>query len=758
MVIEINYVSELPLEKLQYVLDRGANIEGICITSEIGHVVRYSVDDYKKIYLKLNELIEGIDDNWSNAKKFVMIYKRMTENIEYDYIAAYPNTLSVKDKIYAKKEVVNCRGLKNGLLFGKCVCQGYSEIMRNACSLKGVRAVEIDGKRHSWNQVEIDSNKWIEIDATWGCEKPIEYIGKNKTEFWKEHGLDEGHLFEKENVVINFDLAEFINSEFGINASWYSKDEEKKFIDLIEKRDIYKQDIKAELSELMVDINKRKEFEEQCGYNIKKLIEFGFSADEIETTIQYKYDPKTGEEIDRKKIVDDMVEQRKIKIKALEKECGHTIDELRQMGFKEGEINVLQDVNYFSMTGEKINKKEIVEEKAKLLRNNEGELTIEGKKQMIKYLARDLRPTVAKEINELILEDSITYEEACEIIKFKQGKSDIETVKKIQKRMFKRINEKFDQEFERECGYTIEKLRELGFSNREISEMEKKYDIYLGTVLNRKKIVERKIKEKEKQKRLLLKPRERKFNSRITELITEEKYGEFTPVIQEYLSRALNEYNLSPEFVDVFTNNCKTVKVGKMSEQLDGDMEQCSISKQKIIISDKIVKDAKDKKTDKAYEYISHILNHEIMDVLLQDIPNVGNTLTEAIAETASLKTSFGKDEEKIKKYKEEIPGYGNITFGVNILATAMGVSEKEFLQLAFEHKINDVLEKQLGSKDTAYSFLYEINKNLENIEKATFDKKYTKKEQEDIKKDAYHAIYVKRKGTFKTKNYKHKK
>ena len=45
----------------------------------------------------------------------------------------------------------------------------------------------------------------------------------------------------------------------------------------------------------------------------------------------------------------------------------------------------------------------------------------------------------------------------------------------------------------------------------------------------------------------------KKMNNRTKEYITEEKYGEFTPLIQEYLNRALNEYNLSPEFIDIFS-------------------------------------------------------------------------------------------------------------------------------------------------------------------------------------------------------------
>lgn len=103
-----------------------------------------------------------------------------------------------------------------------------------------------------------------------------------------------------------------------------------------------------------------------------------------------------------------------------------------------------------------------------------------------------------------------------------------------------------------------------------------------------------------------------------------------------------------------------------------------------------------------------------------------------------------------MKNYREETLGYGNITFGVNILAAAMGVSEKEFLQLAFEHRINETLEKQLGSKDTAYRYLYEINRELEKIRRATFEEKHTKKEMDAIQTEAYHAIYIRRKRTYK--------
>lgn len=246
-----------------------------------------------------------------------------------------------------------------------------------------------------------------------------------------------------------------------------------------------------------------------------------------------------------------------------------------------------------------------------------------------------------------------------------------------------------------------------------------------------------------------------KMNERIKEIITEDKYGEFTPIVQKYLNRALNEYNLSPEFVDLFAKSCKTIEIGSMPKEIEWALGLTVYAEKKIIISNKIYKIAKKEKNDNIYEYVSHILNHEIMHMLLQNIPGIGNALTEAITEVAASRTSFGKDKGKMKEYREETHGYSNITFGANILAAAMGVSEKEFLQLAFEHKIYEKVAKELHSKERANKFLYEINKELEIVRRATLEEKHTDEELKNIQTKAYHAIYIKRKRIFKFKNFK---
>lgn len=496
MVININYISELPIEKLNERINKGEKIDGIRVTSEIGHSITYSIKDYKKIYKKMNELIDGIDQNWSNEKKFVIIYKRITANIKYDYMAIYEGKFNILKKTYARKERDNCRSLKNGLLYGKCVCQGYAEILRNACSLLGVKAIEIGDIEHSWNQVQMSDGKWIEIDATWGYEDPIGYIGENKENFWSEHGRMEEDIFKKENEVKNFDLVKFINSEFGLNVSWYSKNELIRFISLIEIRDVYKKNIKDRLSDKLIKkIIDRQEFEQETGCTIKKLKDLGFPDDKIKK-MQCKTDRKTGKKLDRRKNVQNYLKDELKKIEEIMNACGYTIEEMRKMGIKEKDIQVLQN-NYNSTLEERKIKTENIEEKISLYDTEKTLSTLE-------YYTRGLHPKIEEILWNYRSSKQITPQEAIIIAKFQKGEeSYINVIDAIHKRIIRENENKFHQRmvdaFERECGYTTERLIELGFYKDEIEGLLGWFDERTGKRLNRKKIVEKRIKERKKE-------------------------------------------------------------------------------------------------------------------------------------------------------------------------------------------------------------------------------------------------------------------
>lgn len=148
---------------------------------------RYLPEEYSVLYERLLDLVKDIDSDLSEEQRVMILYKRVAKKIEYDFTAAYPINSSEEAR-YAKNEQANSRSLKNGLLYGKCLCAGYAEILRNACSLIGIEAqcADIFFKKtvrmwneekqkvvekqieigHEWCKIKIDG-VWYNFDACW---------------------------------------------------------------------------------------------------------------------------------------------------------------------------------------------------------------------------------------------------------------------------------------------------------------------------------------------------------------------------------------------------------------------------------------------------------------------------------------------------------------------------------------------------------------------------------------------------------------
>lgn len=507
MNIEINSIAELSIDELEK-LEKKEKINRITVLGH--HKTSVSPRDYKRIYRKMQELTDGIQQDWSRTKKFVLIYRRISRNIVYDYAAAYPE--GAIQAVYSEKETDNCRNLKNGLLQGKCVCAGYAEILRNACLLKGVPAIEIDGPagngNHAWNQVEIDNKKWIEVDPTWDHKSGTRYIGTNKEQFLKKHGRyydTVGSLIESnEQEISNFDLTAFINEEFGLDMQ-YSPQEQNDFIALLDMRDTQGLDIGEQLNELIERVKLRtreeQEFEQECGYTIHELTELGFTEDEIET-MQANFDEKTGEKVNRREVVHQYVENKskqKLKEQEFEQECGYTMEQLADFGFTEEEISSMQ-AKFDSQTGIRINRREVVERKiAEKNEKSTNEPTVtltEEEKENLKLQCQNLHPQVLKIIIKEIEAGYIPFEDACLIIEYIKGNETRDKANELQEKRVKLVQESYRKIFENECGYTIEQLLQMGFSKEEIENLQINYDSRTGIKLDRKKIVEEAIRKK----------------------------------------------------------------------------------------------------------------------------------------------------------------------------------------------------------------------------------------------------------------------
>ncbi len=183
----INNVTELSLEELDKEEYNHIEIdlakEGekrVTVTNYI-----YSPEEYKAILSELHNLTDDIPKDLPQDQKVMAIYERISSNIEYDYPAVYPE--NEEEEEYSKKEINNSGSLKNGLLYGKAVCAGYAEIMRNACLMVGLEAECADGFLdrkekggwHRWTKVKIDG-EWYNFDPCWDHDqykegKPPEY-------------------------------------------------------------------------------------------------------------------------------------------------------------------------------------------------------------------------------------------------------------------------------------------------------------------------------------------------------------------------------------------------------------------------------------------------------------------------------------------------------------------------------------------------------------------------------------------------------
>lgn len=123
----------------------------------------YDIDEYIAILDKLKQITKGVTKDMPEEKRFAIIYERICKGIEYDGVAANPKT--PEEEEYSKRVKDTSRNLRNGLLEGKCVCVGFSEILRNALALCGIDSEYVGNRNHAWNKVKLNG-EWFNVDAT----------------------------------------------------------------------------------------------------------------------------------------------------------------------------------------------------------------------------------------------------------------------------------------------------------------------------------------------------------------------------------------------------------------------------------------------------------------------------------------------------------------------------------------------------------------------------------------------------------------
>jgi len=151
----------------------------------------YSFDEYKMCRAKIDELLESVimplDNEPDREKKIYMqVMQRLAEHIKYNHDIGYKTIAG---------------NMIGGLLERECVCEGYSEIVRNTLACCGIETISVTGEPekgedHTWNQVKLDG-KWYNMDLTWAREYlikgiPVQLLLNDKDFASGEHQVKSG--------------------------------------------------------------------------------------------------------------------------------------------------------------------------------------------------------------------------------------------------------------------------------------------------------------------------------------------------------------------------------------------------------------------------------------------------------------------------------------------------------------------------------------------------------------------------------------
>lgn len=193
-IVEISDVSKINIEELK-VLKQKPYQQEIAITRPLTTDIKfcsYDIDTFEEIVKKVNEYTSEIDKNAPQLEKFMKIYQMVGANIEYDRIAATKKADINDENLY------NSRKLTNGLLRGKAVAAGYTDILSQLLKSVNIDAKEVSlkdktGHVHYINIVYIDGKAYY-ADITKDsyqikANKELKYCLKSEDDIKKEYSI-----------------------------------------------------------------------------------------------------------------------------------------------------------------------------------------------------------------------------------------------------------------------------------------------------------------------------------------------------------------------------------------------------------------------------------------------------------------------------------------------------------------------------------------------------------------------------------------
>ena len=200
--ITVSNVTEfMNLEEIHSICEKNPNY--IVYVNSDGRYNSYKIKDYEEIMNRLNYLVGDIRKELPEKERFARVYERVARSMSYDNAAAYPET--EEEHRYANLNKMDSRNLKNGLIYGRCVCAGFAEILRNALCMLGIEAKYVSGE--CGYKTEEEMKREFKINQNGEYED-------NKGEVWKASSSKAG-LYYSETHAWN---------KVKIDGIWYNAD------------------------------------------------------------------------------------------------------------------------------------------------------------------------------------------------------------------------------------------------------------------------------------------------------------------------------------------------------------------------------------------------------------------------------------------------------------------------------------------------------------------------------------------------------
>ena len=246
----------------------------------------YTPRTYKRLYKKMDELLEGIEDNLDDPLIFLFTYRRINKYVSNDHISG-----KKEESNNHLTKFKNSKNLIGPLLEGEALCYGIALLLKVAMDFKDVPCTYIrgltDGEDHAWNQVCL-KGRWIGVDCTWDIGGGMKHCGQDPIEFNNKHEYYSLKDFIKEDnhlIYHKFDWSKYLNNYFHIQTDCeYNEDELEYYFDLLEDaltRDGNIKTLKEEI-EVRVFVHDRvKLLFRDAGYDYKSAAE-AMQADELE--------------------------------------------------------------------------------------------------------------------------------------------------------------------------------------------------------------------------------------------------------------------------------------------------------------------------------------------------------------------------------------------------------------------------------------------------------------------------------------------